>query len=188
MQYFWSYPRYSCPHHVVSKVLMSSSPSMPPPIKSDWAPVMEFSAADIFQCSPFGDILNSLKSLSLSGEPRPDYGLRGWDSDDEEIQSPPTTHLITTVEDLTDMLDFGSEDLDGMDDEYGDEPEPAPTWHWLSTTHNDVLMVDTPKNIENEKNGGKKKGDPSEKNQKRRLKRRANPRLDQDPAIEKDES
>src|SRR4051812_27955282 len=166
----------------------SSGLSMPPPIESDWAPVMEFSAANIFQCSPFGDILNSLKSLSLSGEPRPDSGLQGWDSDDEEIQNPSTTHLIATVEDLTDMLDFGSEDLDGMDDEHGDEPEPAPTWHWLSTTHNDVLMVDTPKNIENEKNGGKKKGDPSEKNQKRRLKRRANPRLDQDPAIEKDES
>src|SRR3954467_10834361 len=75
----------------------TSEPSAPPPIESDWAPVMEFTAADIFQCSPFGDILNSLKSLSLSGEPRPDYGLRGWDSDNEEIQSPPTTHLIATV-------------------------------------------------------------------------------------------
>src|SRR4051812_22095769 len=76
-----------------------SGPFMPPSIESDWAPVMEFTAADIFQCSPFGDILNSLKSLSLSGEPRPNYGLRGWDSDDEEIQSPPTTHLIATVDD-----------------------------------------------------------------------------------------
>ena len=61
-----------------------SGPFTPLPIESDWAPVMEFTAADIFQCSPFGDILNSLKSLSLSGEHRPDYGLRGWDSDDDE--------------------------------------------------------------------------------------------------------
>ena len=46
-----------------------SEPSVPLPIESDWAPIMEFTAADIFQHSPFGDILNSLKSLSLSGEP-----------------------------------------------------------------------------------------------------------------------
>ena len=50
-----------------------SEPSAPLPIESDWAPIMEFTA-DIFQHSPFGDILNSLKSLSLSGEPWPDYG------------------------------------------------------------------------------------------------------------------
>src|SRR4051812_32079696 len=42
---------------------LGSSP--PPPIESDWAPLMEFTAAYIFQHSPFGDILNSLKSLSL---------------------------------------------------------------------------------------------------------------------------
>ena len=33
-------------------------PSVPLPIESDWAPIMEFTAADIFQHSPFGDILN----------------------------------------------------------------------------------------------------------------------------------
>ena len=46
-----------------------SEPSAPLPIESDWAPIMEFTASDIFQHSPFGDILNSLRSLSLSGEP-----------------------------------------------------------------------------------------------------------------------
>ena len=51
-----------------------SEPSAPLPIEPDWAPIMEFTAADIFQHSPFGDILNSLKHLSLSGEPWPDYG------------------------------------------------------------------------------------------------------------------
>ena len=49
-----------------------SSPDSEPPapllIESDWAPIMEFTVADIFQHSPFGDILNSLRSLSLSGE------------------------------------------------------------------------------------------------------------------------
>ena len=51
-----------------------SEPPAPPPIESDWAPIMEFTAADIFQHSPFGDILSSLKYLSLSGEPWPDCG------------------------------------------------------------------------------------------------------------------
>ena len=37
----------------------------PEPADSGWALVMEFTAADIFQHSPFGDMLNSLKSLSL---------------------------------------------------------------------------------------------------------------------------
>ena len=49
-----------------------SEPSAPLPIESDWAPIMEFTTADIFQHLPFGDILKTLKSLSLSGEPWPD--------------------------------------------------------------------------------------------------------------------
>ena len=80
--------------------LPDSEPPTPLPIDSDWAPVMEFTAADIFQYSPFGDILNSLKHLSLSGEPWPDYCQDGWDADDEEIQSPPTTHFVATIDDL----------------------------------------------------------------------------------------
>ena len=119
---------------------------------------MEFTAADIFQHWPFGDILNSLKSLSLSGEPWPNYGQRGWDTDDEEIQSPPTTHFVATIDDLTDMLDFDSEDIDGMDDDVGDEHEPAPIWHWKATSSYDIYMVDTPK----EGNGdGTTEDDPS---------------------------
>ena len=106
-----------------------SEPSAPRPIESDWAPIMEFTATDIFQHSPFGDILKTLKSLSLSGEPWPDYGQQGWGTDDEEIQSPPTTHFVATVDDLTDMLDFDYEDIDGMDDDAGDDQEPAPTGH-----------------------------------------------------------
>ena len=102
-----------------------SEPLTPLPIESDWAPIMEFTTTDIFQHSPLGDILKSLKSLSLSGEPWPDYGQQGWDSDDEEIQSPPTTHFVATVDNLTDMLDFDSEDIDGMDADEGDDQEPA---------------------------------------------------------------
>ena len=43
----------------------NSVPPAPLPIESDWVPIMEFTAADMFQRSPVGDILNSLKSLSL---------------------------------------------------------------------------------------------------------------------------
>ena len=46
-----------------------SKPLAPLPIKSDWAPIMEFTAADIFQHSLFGDILKSLKSLSYQESP-----------------------------------------------------------------------------------------------------------------------
>ena len=77
----------------------------------------------------FGNILNLLKSLSLSREPWPDYGQQGWDSDDEEIQSPPTTHFVATIDDLTNMLDFDSEDIDGMDADAGDDQEPTPIGH-----------------------------------------------------------
>ena len=62
-----------------------SEPSMPLPIESDWVPIMEFTAADIFLHSPFSDILNSLRSFSLLGEPWPDYDQQDWDAYDEEI-------------------------------------------------------------------------------------------------------
>ena len=130
---------------------------------------MEFTAADIFQHSPFGDILNSLRSLSLSGEPWPDYGQDGWDVDDEEIQSPPTTHFVATVNDLTDMLDFDSEVIDGMDADVGDDQDLAPLGHWKATSSYDIYMVDTPK----EGNGdGTMEDDPSKKQPKRRRQRR----------------
>ena len=90
---------------------------------------MEFTSTDIFQHPPFSDIPNSLKSLSLSGESWPNYVWQDWDVDDEEIRHPPTTHLVATVDELTDMLDFDSEDIDGMDDDTGDEQEPLPTGH-----------------------------------------------------------
>ena len=111
---------------------------------------MEFTAADIFQHSPFGDILNSLKYLSLSGEPWPYYGQEGWDADNKEIQHPPTTHFIATVESLNDVLNFDSEDIDGMDDDVGDNHEPAPIGYWTVTRSHDAYMVDTPKGSDDE--------------------------------------
>ena len=39
----------------------------------------------------------------------------------KQIQSPPTTHLVAAVDDLTNMLDYDSEDIDGIDDNVGEE-------------------------------------------------------------------
>ena len=122
-----------------------SEPPAPVPIGSDWAPIMEFTASDIFEHSPFGDILNSLRSLSLSGESWPNYVRQDWDADDEEIRRPPTTHLVAIVDDWTDMLDFNSKDIDGMDDDVGDEQETVPTRRWTATSPHDIYIMDTPK-------------------------------------------
>ena len=148
----------------VSDSFPDSEPSAPLPIESDWAPIMEFTAVDIFQHSPFGDILNSLRSLSLSGEPWPDYGQQGWDTDNEEIRNPPTTHFVATLDDLTDMLDFDSEDIDGMDADEGDDQEPAPIGNWKATLSYDIYMVDTPKVGDGKE---KTEDDPSTKQPKR---------------------
>ena len=55
--------------------------------------------------------------------------------------------FIATVEDLTDMLDYGSEDIDGMDDDAVEEQGQNPpfTGRWTSASSYDVYMVDTPK-------------------------------------------
>ena len=81
---------------------------------------MEFDVADIFQHSPFGDVLNSLRSLSLSGDSWPNYVRLEWEVGDKEIRYPPTTHLIAMVDDLTDVLNFDFEDSDGIDEDAGE--------------------------------------------------------------------
>ena len=90
-------------------------------------------------------MLNSLRSLSLSRDSWSNYVWLEWEADDEEIISPPTTHLIATVDDVTGMLDFDSEDIDGMDDDAGEEQEPPPTGRWTATSSHDIYMVDKPK-------------------------------------------
>ena len=62
------------------------------------------------------------------------------------------------------MLDFDSEDFNGMDDAAGDDQEPAPIGHWKATSSYDIYMVDTPK----EGNGDETAvDDPSKKQPKR---------------------
>ena len=59
--------------HLDSSPATGSEPPTSVPIEYDWAPIMEFSSADMFQHSPLGDVLNSLRCLSLSGDPWPNY-------------------------------------------------------------------------------------------------------------------
>ena len=131
----------------------------------------------------------------MSGEPWLDYGQQGWDADDEEIRNPPTTHFVATVDDLTDMLDYDSEDIEGMDDYARDDQKPVPTRHWKTTSTHDIYiyMVDTPKGSDNEEQRDVAKENSPEKQSKRRRKRRSKSRLDKDsthtdPAIEQGES
>ena len=100
------------------------------PIEPDQAPIIEFSSADIFRHSPLGDVLNSLKALSLSGDSQLNYIRLEWEPD--EFRLPPTTHFIATVKDLTDMLDYDSEDIDGMNNDAGQEQaqQPLLTGRW----------------------------------------------------------
>ena len=57
------------------------------------------------------------------------------------------------------MLDYGSEDIDGMDDDAGEEEAQNPpfTGRWTTTSSYDVYMVDTPNG-----NNGDDKEDPFE--------------------------
>ena len=83
--------------------------------------IFEFSAADIFRHSPLGDMLNSLKNLSLAGFSPSKYVRFKLGADDGESCFPPATHSIATVEDLIDMIDYGSKDFDGIDDDAEEE-------------------------------------------------------------------
>ena len=87
------------------------------------------------------------------------------------------------------MLDFDSEDIDGMDDDVGDEHEPVPIGHWKATSSYDIYMVYTPKEDDDEEQKDATKGCPLEKQSKRRRKRRSKSRLGRnndhiDPALE----
>ena len=72
------------------------------------------------------------------------------EANDEEFRFPPTTHFIATVEDLTVMLDYSSEDIDSMDDDAGEEQaqKPPPIGRWAATSSYDIYMVDTLKEKE----------------------------------------
>ena len=132
-----------------SSPVMSSGPCTPANTELDRLSIFEFSAADIFQHSPLGDVLNSLKNLSLEKDSQPNYVRFELEADDGEVRFPTATHFIATVDDLTDVLDYGFEDINGMDDDADKEQgqDPPFTGCWTATSSYDVYMVDTPKKI-----------------------------------------
>ena len=89
------------------------------------------------------------------------------------------------------MLDFDSEDIDGMDADEGDDEEPAPIGPWNATPSYDVYMVDAPKDDDEERKDAPK-ACSLEKQSKRRRKRHPKSCLDRnsdhtDPALEQGE-
>ena len=92
-------------------------------------------------------MLNSLRNLSLAGDSQSNYIRFESEADDGESRFPPATHYIATVEDLTDMLDYVSEDFDGIDDDAEEEQgrNPPLTGCGTVTSSYDVYTVDTPK-------------------------------------------
>ena len=95
---------------------VSSEPCEPAYAELDRLSIIELSAADIFEHSSLGDMLNSLKNLPLAEDSQPNYIRFELGADDGEFCSPPATHFIATIEDLTDTLDYDFEDIEGMDD------------------------------------------------------------------------
>ena len=87
-----------------SSLVISSEPCESADAELDRLTIFEVSAADIFQHSPIGVVLNSLKNLSQAGDSQPNYVRFELEaSDGGEFSFPPATHFIATVKDLTDI-------------------------------------------------------------------------------------
>ena len=160
-----------------------SEPHTPADTKLDRSSMFEFIAADVFQHSPLGDVLNSLKNLSLAGNSQPNYVRFELEADDGEFRFPPATHFIATVEDLTNVLDYGSKDIDGMDDDADKEQgqDPPFTRRWTATSSYDVYIVDTPKKAsDDDKEDPVANKPPQTQSKRRRPKRRSKSRRSKD--------
>lgn len=99
------------------------------------------------ELSQLDEMLDRIQSMSISDDKTSVYNQIGLKADNREIYTPPTTHLVATVEDLTDMLDYG-EPSDMEEDACGpleDTLTPVNTGRWTATSTYDVYMVDTPK-------------------------------------------
>ena len=86
-----------------------------------------------------------MRSLIITEEPLLNHAQPGLGAGNREFYFPPTTHFIATVEDLTNTLDYASKDIDGMDDDAGEEQaqNPPVIGRWTTTSSYHVYMVDT---------------------------------------------
>ena len=89
----------------------------------------------------------------MEKDSQPNYVRFEFDADDGEFCFPPATHFIATVDNLTDVLDYGFKEIDGMDDDADKEhgQDPPFTGRWTATSSYDVYMVDTPKGYGDDK-------------------------------------
>ena len=123
-----------------------------------------------------------MKNLSLEEDSQPNYVRFELNMNDEEFCFPPATHFIATVDDLTDVLDYGSEDIDGMDDDVDKEQgqDPPFTGRWTDTSSYDVYMVDTPKGSGDDKEEPDANKTSETQSKRRRPKRRPKHRRSKD--------
>ena len=98
------------------------------------------------QLSLLDEVLGLIQSLTITEASPPNYTQHRLGAEVGEVFTPPITHLIATIEDLTDMLDYAFEDIDGMDDgvDVKQSQNPPTIGRWTATSTYDVYMVDTP--------------------------------------------
>ena len=103
------------------------------------------------------EMLDRIQNLGISDDQTSVYDRIGDKSRGAGIFVPPATHLVATIEDLTDILDNASDEAvdiyeDANDMSYTASPlATSNTGKWAATSTYDVYMVDTPKGDE----GGK---------------------------------
>jgi hypothetical protein len=97
------------------------------------------------ELSKLDEMLDRIRSMSISDGKTSVYNQIGLKADDREIYAPPTTHLVATVDDLTDVLDYGEPSDMEKDADIDTTLPPVNTGRWTATSTYDVYMVDTPK-------------------------------------------
>lgn len=97
------------------------------------------------QLSLLDEALGLIQSLAIMEVSPPNYTQCKLGTEVGEFFTVPTTHLVATVNDLTDMLDYASEDINDMDDDVDvkQSQNPPITGRWTATSIYDVHMVDT---------------------------------------------
>lgn len=73
------------------------------------------------QTSLLDEALDLIRSLAITERSLPNYAWPIPGAESGKYYVPPTTHFIATFEDLTDMLDYDSEDIDDIGDDAGDK-------------------------------------------------------------------
>ena len=87
------------------------------------------------QTSPLSEALDLMQSLVTTEEQCTNYAQPGLGAESGQFYVPPTTHFIATIEDLTDMLDYGSEDIDDMERRCRRGAGPKSAVYWPMDGH-----------------------------------------------------